>query len=351
MTQAQAPRNNLFFLSTRKLYGNHVEGLTEFSVKLKSGSIIPVHTYILSSKSDVLATMINGDFKEKKEKCLKFPNYSDDAVKVFIKFLYGFELKKEDVKLDTVKELLLIGEMLFVKSLTDAASVTMKDYLTKENVFELWKFCNDINAKDALKTCGEFVVKHFDRKTLHKNEKILKLPELLCWMLNYDGPNHESSTSTLRACGSRKLISFSQDTPTLSSFSFSPDYDVDVSGVGISILPGSEVSVEVKIDQFVFKTEVYNHTDNECFPVMFKGVQTAKRWMPMKVNVSIIGTGAGVSCHLDVGLTKYNSGGTKYKKEVTSRRISNLSPLSTTRKFCSIEIGGSCLIQEIYFNA
>ena len=35
--------------------------------------------------------------------------------------------------------------MYAVKSLTEAASVTMKDYFKKENDFELWKFCKNIN--------------------------------------------------------------------------------------------------------------------------------------------------------------------------------------------------------------
>lgn len=349
----QAPSNSLFFLSARNLCGKHVEGLSEFSVKLKNGSLIKVHTYILSSKSDVLANMVKGDFKEKKEKTIQFPNFSDHAVKTFIKFLYGFNLRKEDLKLDIVKELLQIGEMYNVKSLTNAASVAMNDYLTKENVFELWKFCKDINAEDSLKTCGEFVVKNFDRKTLHKNEKILKLPELLCWMLNYDQTNHQRSSSIFRACGPRKLINFSQDTsaPISSSLSFVVDADIDVTGVGILILPGSEIFVEVKIDQFIFKTEVFNYTDKECFPVLFNGVKKAQKGVQMKVMVNIIGSGAGVPCHLDVGVTKYTSGGTKYKKEVSCLSVSGNSRTLVHRKFSCIELGGSCLIQEIYFKA
>ena len=58
----------------------------DFSIKLKNGDLIKIHSWIFEMKSEVLGTMVS----EAQEKLLEFPKYSDWAVMSVLRFLYGF---------------------------------------------------------------------------------------------------------------------------------------------------------------------------------------------------------------------------------------------------------------------
>merc|ERR1711951_199939 len=108
------------------------------------------------------------------------------------------------------------------------------------------------------------------------------------------------------------------------------------------------MGVEVKIDEFVFQADVCNNTKSLTFPVMFKKGKRTIDGDTTTVNVNIVGTGAGVSCHLDAGLKRYTSyhdnGVQKYKKNVELTGVYGKSRISITRVFSCIELGGSQLI-------
>jgi len=298
----------------------------------------------LSSKSEVLAKLTSGDFKEKEEKILRFPEFSDDAVEKFIKFLYGFEFSKDDVNMDVAKELMRIGEMYNVASLTDAAGVVIKDLLTKENVFEVWKFCKEINVANIMDRCGEFVVQNFDSKTLHENEKILE-GWMFCWMFNF--AKNDQQKNVMRFSAPRTYVSFNKESSARSSINFYANVPIKVTGVGVSILPGSSVTVEMKIGEFVQKTDVVNNTNVDCVPVMFEeGSRIKERpYNCCHVEVSITGVGVGISCTLDPKLKLSEGGVYVYQKTVQASCGKCLKEVTFKR----VALGGACNIQEIYF--
>ena len=151
----------------------------DFSVKLKSGCPIKIHSWILKLNSEVLRTMISADFKEKKEKLIEFPKYSDRAVGLFIRFLYGygFELDHTDIDYEAVLHLIEMGGVYDVKEVQDAAANAIEKYLTKENVFEVMQVCKDNDAKEAFEFCYEF----------HFNPRFMDIV--------YSSPHHISNTN------------------------------------------------------------------------------------------------------------------------------------------------------------
>jgi len=339
----------LNYLTTRRLFKDAAnDNISDFSVKLSSGSTIKVHSLILSTKSDVLANMINGDFKEKDEKTLQFPTFSDDAVEKFIKFLYGFELCKDDVDLDIAKELVQIGGMYNVMSLSDAAGVVIKDLLTKENVFDLWKLSQEVNALSLRDKCGEFIVDNFDRKILLQDAKIKELPELSFWILNFDC--FKKDKSVIRFTAPRTYVSFNKECSVQTSIEFNTNSMIKVTGVGVSILPGSSVTIELEMGEFVHKTEIVNNTNIDCVPVMFK--DESKGNYTHVVKVSVTGSGAGISCSMDHRIKegipdRYRIDTYEFKKTVMCTDVCGRCKESVTFKFTKIP--GSSIIQEIYF--
>ena len=88
----------------------------DFSIKLKNGNLIKIHSWIFEMKSEVLGKMVS-EKEEKKEKLLEFPKYSDWAVMSLIKFVYGFyELNLEnDVSHEDLLQLIEMGVVYDVR--------------------------------------------------------------------------------------------------------------------------------------------------------------------------------------------------------------------------------------------
>ena len=92
------------------------EGGTDFTVICNEVEI-PVHSFVLCTRSSVFLTAINGHFKEKEEKKLKIDKFELNAVDEMIRFFYGFEISKE---LDNIEELLALADMYQIEDLKAA---------------------------------------------------------------------------------------------------------------------------------------------------------------------------------------------------------------------------------------
>ena len=78
-----------------------------------------------------------------------------------------------------------MADMYEIPLLKDAVGDLLKNYLTKENVFDLWTFSHDNNVVDMKELCGEFINKNYDRATLI-NEGKIDLPDLAKWIIKDD---------------------------------------------------------------------------------------------------------------------------------------------------------------------
>ena len=100
---------------------------------------------------------------------------SSEAVNVFVKFLYGFDID-ESVGEETLKELIQIGGV-YDSSVQDAAADLLKKHLTKENIFELYKFSKQNDSKTAMKHCQELILKEYTYPQLLDNGHLEEHPE------------------------------------------------------------------------------------------------------------------------------------------------------------------------------
>merc|ERR1712058_48166 len=196
--------------------------------------------------------------------------------------------------------------------------------------------------------CGEFVVQNFDSKTLHENEKILE-GWMFCWMFNFS--KNDQHKNVMRFSAPRTYVSFNKDSSTRSSINFHASVPIKVTGVGVSILPGSSVTVEIKMGEYlnetvvVNKTDVVNNTNVDCVPVMFEEEsRIKKRGNRFYVEVSITGVGVGISCTLDPELKVYGDECGGYQKTVQA----SCGKCPKEVKFRNIWLGGACNVQEIY---
>ena len=95
----------------------------------------------------------------------------------FIKFLYGFDLDK-NLDLDTIKELIQIGGV-YDDLIRIAAGKLLKRHFTKENIFELLKFCKTLDANNMIiESCQQFIIDSFDMKDLLEKKLLKDHPEI-----------------------------------------------------------------------------------------------------------------------------------------------------------------------------
>ena len=84
---------------------------------------------------------MSDDFRESEEKRIEMKTFSDKAVQLFVKFLYGYELEEEKSgNVELMKELVSVGEVHNVPSLQSAAASLFVESFTAENKMEMMDF-------------------------------------------------------------------------------------------------------------------------------------------------------------------------------------------------------------------
>ena len=119
----------------------------------------------------MFSSAVSGDFKEKNEKRIEMKTFSTAAVQEFVKSLYGFELKNEDLQI--VKDLIEMGGLY--SDVQTAASMCLQDHLNMDNIVELMDFVKTHMAEDATDLLCEFVVKNFNQNLLHSHSSDILL--------------------------------------------------------------------------------------------------------------------------------------------------------------------------------
>ena len=135
-------------------------------------------------RSDFFSCLLNTNFREGTEKSATLP-LSKKAAELFIRFLYGFEFNEDqDVDIidesdtDTYLDLLAYGELCGLVCLQDAVGVTLKKFLSKNNVFDILAFAKQHNAEAAVKNCIEYTVKNFSQTALLENGHLARHPDI-----------------------------------------------------------------------------------------------------------------------------------------------------------------------------
>ena len=143
------------------------------------------HNFNLSFfRSDFFSGLLNTNFREGTERSATLP-LSKKAAELFIRFLYGFELDEDrDVDIvdesdtDTYLDLIAYGGVCGLMCLQDAVGVTLKKFLSKNNVFDILVFAKQHNAEVAVKNCIEYAVKNFSQTSLLENGHLVRHPDI-----------------------------------------------------------------------------------------------------------------------------------------------------------------------------
>ena len=129
---------------------------------------------------------MSGNFKEKEEKRIEMKSFSDKAVEMFIKFLYGFELEVDDLNnnVNLSKELIAMGGLYNVSGIQAAAAKFLKKHFTAENMVELMDFLKTNNAVEATEICSDFIANKFHLKTIRSTKILDRHPEIAVKLIN-----------------------------------------------------------------------------------------------------------------------------------------------------------------------
>ena len=147
-----------------------------------------VHSSVLTMRSEMFKTMINGEssFVENKERKVKVP-FSSRAVELMVKYMYGIEL--EDCKDPRPYfELVEISGVYGIENLNKAAAEKIKPYVKdvklldgrfkKETVFDLLSFAHLHKADDLKKICADEIISKFSEDEVLKLKVIIDCPEI-----------------------------------------------------------------------------------------------------------------------------------------------------------------------------
>ena len=147
-------------------------------------TVVPVHSSVLTVRSKVFNTMINGEssFAEKKERKVKIP-FSSQAVDMMVKYMYGFELEDCENH-DAFLELIEIGGVYDIENLKKAAAEKIKPHVTKETVFHILSFAYLHKADDLKKICLDMIISTFSEKEVLKQKVIIDCPEMVVELWN-----------------------------------------------------------------------------------------------------------------------------------------------------------------------
>ena len=154
-----------------------------------------VHSTVLTMRSEMFKTMINGEssFVENKERKVKIP-FSSKAVEMMVKFMYGIEL--EDCE-DPLRyfEIIMIGGVYGIENLKKAAAEKIRPYVTKDlkllhsslklsykyekdTIFEILLFAHVQKADDLKKILADVIISTFSEEEVLMQKAIIYCPEI-----------------------------------------------------------------------------------------------------------------------------------------------------------------------------
>ena len=321
----------------------------DFSVKMRKGSSMKIHSWILELHSEVLGTMVSADFKEKKEKLIVFPKYSDLAVASFIKFLYGFELiHGKNINCEAVLHLIEMGGVYNVREVQDAAANAIEKYLTKKNVFEAMQVCKENNAEEAVDICAKFVVKNFDKKTLFRSGKVKLFPEVALKFIEDDVTSGEPLVkhSIISVPDHLQRRNLSKLLKTSGSIKFRVDKMITITGIGLMLSKDTNVTVRssyIKCGSIYEETQEVSTNKESYKQIMFESPPTYSSNKPFTISIDLTGSGT---------VYRTNNFGSKNQGQVLERSVEgrNICGMYTCQvKFSFFENSFEGIITDISF--
>ena len=333
------------------------EANTDFTV-ICGEKEIPVHSWLLSSRSDVFKTAITGDFSEKREKKICIQGFSSNGVEEMIRFLYGFEINDEFVE---IEELLALGEMYQIEDLKSAAAMVLEKYLSKERVFTIAEVAEKHNADEALEKCVDYIGKNFEIQDLIKNGMLDQFPKIAVailkklanpasrFLLEEKLPCAESKSVVRVYSNIHAIHGFNYRNSQDHNLQFHTDTNILLKGIGLFVSPECKGELSANITVGYYTSTGYQHLfssqvslinpnpDRNIVQVSLEPTKlSAYTWYKIKVRM----TGPG-----------FSAAGTGPVKEIVVDGLSERGEFVKKVKFTfqdPIEDPGQ--IPELYFN-
>lgn len=335
-----------FFLTRcfQDLY-NKAEG-SDFTIVCEDVEL-PVHSFILSTRSTVLDRAVNGDFRESREKKLRIEGFKSSFVTEMVRFLYGFEVSGE---LEDPDELLALADMYQVEGLKQATIARMMNNINTENVFKIIRIVEN-NSKEFI-NCVKYVEENFELKKLLEDGILDEDPKLGLELFKRRPPPTQKFSSVVRALrkvGPTQMIEYTDK--FLDWLMFTTNTDIMLTGIGLFVPHGSpDVTAEIflQINDDEIDEEWHSLTENGLRKILLR--QNKPETNVQRVNISPISVTAGKKNLLIVRIEGKGCSdrGFKPHKKITVDGLNNEGKFVTEVKF-KFSSDNTSQIPEIYF--
>jgi len=130
---------------------------TDFTVVAKDGREFPVHTLILSSRSEYFATMLKQDMRENREKRVVINDISSEAVAGLLDFIYTDAVPNIN---SMAPELLTAAHRYNMPGLMLLCEETMVSNLNVDNAAEFYQLADFYDATHLLSSVKKFIIQN-----------------------------------------------------------------------------------------------------------------------------------------------------------------------------------------------
>ena len=157
---------------------------------------IPVHSFVILARSEVLGNSVTLDFEEKKTGKIRLDPF-EKSVMAFVQFLYGvLDLTKLEV--DTLLQLIQMGELYNVVGLSPVAENQLAQSISEENVFDILKLSttNCFQHTGIKRYCLDFIAKNLPIESLVKNNKLQEFPDLAVYLIENEVCSSSASSAS-----------------------------------------------------------------------------------------------------------------------------------------------------------
>ena len=166
----------IFKKGTQNVFNNMVnlwENKTLADVTFKcQGISIPAHTNILSCSSPVLATLLQSDFQEKRERIVEITDIKPKVFENFLRYLYTGDafVTGENIADEDVEDLLVAAEKYLVESLKEECAVRLSKKVKTGNALRYLVLAHLNNSPTLHTSTLNFIAENANKTTVRSRK-------------------------------------------------------------------------------------------------------------------------------------------------------------------------------------
>ena len=297
-----------------------------FTILSNDGTAFHFHNF-LRGRCSTLERMLDSPMREGMEQTihLQADCCTTASLSVLHDFFYGVTTPIAAMTVATLKNLILMGDMLQLSDLTQfATGALIPHHVSLDNALELMEFCCSHGVAAAhLQPLFNYVCSHFPVDQLADMQLLTSNPDLMAYYITvWMAKGREEcqlwdDTGIIWRPGFRQLLSNTR--PFVSQLHFRADGDILLKGVGVYVEPGSQLHIKVQVcrgsnREFLGMVVANNvqvpaeRTDTNILYVGFDTPIYLARYMKHQISVRLTGSGASAQHVVPRrGLDRYSS--------------------------------------------